>query len=223
MGLFWKKEEQQFRIYIWKTDEGVEALLPLSNLSADETARLNSFQSSFRKKEWLCTRIMLSRMMGEGAAIVYDEFGKPHLQPLINQINMINQRPQINQWSISVSHTKDFVAVLVANAPVAGVDIERISPRIDKIATKFLSSAEQERTPLINQRPYYYIIWGAKEVLFKIYGRGELLFKEHLLTEPFALNDSGTLTGNIKKGTVSKTFQISYLFMADLLLTYSTG
>jgi len=209
MGLFWKREEDQFRINIWKTDEGMEALLPLSNLSATETAQLNSFQSSFRKKEWLCTRIMLSQMMGESAAIVYDEFGKPHLAG--------------SEARISVSHTKDFVAVLVANAPVAGVDIERMSPRIDKIASKFLSTAEQERTPLINPRPYYYIIWGAKEVLFKIYGRGELLFKEHLLTEPFALSESGTLTGTIKKRTFSKTYQISYLFIGDLLLTYSIG
>src|SRR5437016_3363027 len=98
MPLYWRKNGDQFQIIIWKVEEEVEELLSQSSLSATETAQLNSFQSHYRKKEWLCTRIMLKLLYPDGEQnIVYDEFGKPHLQNRGNEI--------------SVSHTKDFVAL----------------------------------------------------------------------------------------------------------------
>src|SRR5205823_6141205 len=108
----------------------------------------------------------------------------------------------------------------------AGVDIERIHPRIKKIAPKFLSEREKNDLQRETQKaelPRLYIIWGAKEVLFKIYGRGGILFKEHLLTGSFAVTGKGTLTAQIVKGAYNNGFLINYEFINGLLLAYSFG
>src|SRR5205823_6644372 len=123
--------------------------------------------------------------VGLQTSIIYDEHGKPHLEN--------------STTKISVSHTKEFVALLISETNDAGIDIEKIHHRIEKIAPKFLSEEEKTRTPSWHQLRYYHIIWGAKEVLFKIHGRGELLFKEHLFTEPFTIEEKGSFYAWIKK------------------------
>ena len=44
---------------------------------------------------------------------------------------------------------------------------------------------------------HYY--WGAKEALYKCYGRRRLDFKEHILIEPFEYAENGKTTGTVIK------------------------
>ena len=209
MPLFWKKQEELFKITIWKAEEDVNELLAQCVLSDAERQQIDSFQSNYRKKEWLCTRIMLQQAdmnLVSNTAIIYDDFGKPHLQN--------------SSLKISVSHSKEFVALMIAETSHAGLDIEKLHPKIERTAQKFLSETEKERIPPANHLQYYHTLWGAKEVLYKIYGKGGLFFKEHLLTEPFTLQQKGILQAGIRKDDFHQLFNIHYEFVSDFVLTY---
>ena len=68
-----------------------------------------------------------------------------------------------------------------------------------------------------------HIIWGIKEVLFKIYGRGGVDFKNHLLVYPFKPDEEGIVKAEIKKDNRVKDFRINYFFTKEFLLVYGVG
>ena len=124
-------------------------------------------------------------------------------------------------YSISISHTKNFVGVLLSASASCGIDLEILHPRILKIADRFLSDEEKRFMPPNQPLPYLYVMWGAKEVLYKIYGKGNILFKKHLKVEKFAYQQEGKVTAWIVKEDYSKSHAIHYRQMGELMLTYA--
>ena len=115
-----------------------------------------AIQNEERKIQHLAVRLLFSLMMPEANMkdLVMADNGKPYLKGV--------------PFHFSFSHCKGYAACAVSDHFPIGIDIEIIHPRIEKIADKFLSADEKLRTPLANKLQYYYVIWGAKEVLFKI-------------------------------------------------------
>src|SRR5437764_2113507 len=110
MRLIYNKREKDFQLAIWRMDEDPDELLRAGMLSEKDIERVNSFQSIARKKEWICTRLLLKELMPQNpSSIVYDENGKPHLKN--------------TSAHISVSHTKNFVGVIVSENYSVGIDI----------------------------------------------------------------------------------------------------
>lgn len=104
------------------------------------------------------------------------------------------------KYHFSISHCGSFAAAVVSRSSRVGVDIELVTPRIGRVAEKFLNEGEMyffnedyalflEQWGLRGrmQQEFLTLIWSAKEALFKWYGRGELDFKRHM-----------QLTGNIR-------------------------
>ncbi len=79
-------------------------------------------------------------------------------------------KPIIEGHEISISHTRGFAAVMVAKGHRVGVDVEYDSPRVGKIASRFLRP--DEKAPTLRLQLLH---WCAKEAVFK-------LFSEHNLT-----------------------------------------
>src|SRR6185369_17184734 len=98
---------------------------------------------------------------------------------------------------ISVSHTKNFVGLIISEKYPVAIDVELIHPRIEKIVHRFVNDDELKFLPSNHKLEYYFIIWSAKECLYKMHGRGELLFKEHLHVQPFQLNNQGEITASL--------------------------
>jgi 4'-phosphopantetheinyl transferase len=212
--IFQKKEKKDFHLGTWLMEEEPEELLQRGVLSEKDALHVHSFNSIARRKEWICTRLLLSEMMpGLNLSIAYDENGKPHLQ------NSTSEK-EISSYHISVSHTKNFVGLIVSEKYPVGIDIEVIHPRIEKIVHRFISEDELRFIPQERPLPYYFIIWGAKESLYKMYGRKELLFKEHLLVKPFDFNNSGEIEASIRKEDFNKEFRLNYLLNNELLTVY---
>lgn len=99
-------------------------------------------------------------------------------------------------WQFSISHCKNFAAVAISANETVGVDVECITPKVALIQHKFCNAAEtrwlnslipsQKLTALT-------LIWSAKEALFKWWGYGGVDFSDHLLTQPFELNETGEI------------------------------
>ena len=113
-------------------------------------------------------------------------------------------------FEISISHSRSLATVLAAPVPV-GVDIQKIVSKIERIAHKFMNQAESESLQVPSCIPHLHVYWGAKEALYKAYGRRQLDFKKHILIDPFSYDEAGgTITGSIHFNDFHANYQLSY-------------
>lgn len=120
-------------------------------------------------------------------------------------------------YHLSITHSYGYAAVLFSKTYAVSLDLERIDLRIERVARKFVNSAEDEMLLAVpNQTLSLTTIWSAKESLYKYYGLKELDFKSHMTV--FINNTSG-LRGCIHK--VNPLFyDICIEQIEDYLLTY---
>ncbi len=194
---------------IWQIDETEDYFRTRMTLTALEETQIATIKGEGRRKEWLASRYLLHIMSGrkERGAFVKDEFGKPHL---------IN-----SPFHISISHSNHVAAVL-ATPELCGIDIQKIVPKIERIAHKFMRQEELYSLALGSRLEHLHIYWGAKEAIYKAYGRKELDFAKHILITPFEYEASnGTFEGCIQKNDYVQHFQLRYEQLDDFMLVYA--
>ncbi len=114
-------------------------------------------------------------------------------------------------YHFSISHCGDYAAVMVSSKNRVGVDVERISVKVDKVKHKFLSTGEQQ---LINniqeqqqQQPHTFLTmaWSIKEALYKWYGAGELDFIDDMHIDQMQFHEyTGKAVCRVTKKTTIK-------------------
>ena len=176
-------------VLIWKIEEPLPDLMADIHLSENSQNRLNSMKSELHQRGFMSIRHLLKVAGYTDADLQYDEFGKPHLK---------------DGNSISITHSFTFTAIIVSTKDIVGIDIEMQRDKIVKIAHKFTPFEEYKtianHSALVSKLT---IVWGAKESLYKIYGKKKLRFLHHIYIEDFAFSDKKT-TGVIKyEGNVS--------------------
>ena len=115
---------------IWKITESRDELLAQfpATLRNEVNHYLENIRSERRSIEWLSTRVMLFQLLGEEKIILNKQDGSPYLEG--------------GDQSISISHTREYAAILLhQNLPV-GVDIETRTERVSRIAYKFIAENE---------------------------------------------------------------------------------
>jgi phosphopantetheinyl transferase len=207
MPLVLKKDEKDYSIGIWESTETYNELLAIEPLNSEDLQKWESFQSDKRKREWLTVRVLLKTLFANRSLpnISYNEFGKPFLD---------------NNVAISISHTKEFVAILISSRSNAGIDLEGIREKIIVLSEKFINDEEKRSLPEQHKVEYLHVLWGAKEVMFKLYGRGEMDFRENLHVEPFRYSESGLINAWINKNNIRKKHVISYQLWKDMMLAH---
>lgn len=194
---------------LWQIEESEDWFLERLQLFPKEQAQLAKIKGH-RRIEWLAARQLVHQMSGrqDRAAFVKDEFGKPHLEDA--------------EWEISISHSRDISAAIAA--PVAvGIDVQKVVPKISRIIPKFMNTAEQANLDAVHHILHAHVYWGAKEALYKAYGRRALDLCTHIRLHPFSFHiDQGTCYGTIQKEAYQQNFQIRYqLLPEDYMLVYA--
>jgi len=121
-------------------------------------------------------------------------------------------------YHFSISHCKDYAAVIISKNQRCGVDIELVNDKIDRIIPKFLTAEECFLMPEDATKKNATLFWCAKESIYKWQGSGGTDFKKHIRIESY--------TGNLDKGIVHCLFknkialQVHYLFLNDNFLTW---
>jgi len=87
---------------------------------------------------------------------------------------------------------------------------------------KFTSDKEYEYITPQHQIEMLHVIWGAKEAMFKKYGKGGVLFKEHIFVHPFTCEEKGHITVSFLKENQEETCTFKYQFHDNYCLVYST-
>ena len=175
---------------IWHSD------LSASDLEKDFGEKLPAEIMNYhpaKKIEYLASRILM-RKLCEYADIPYngivkDENGKPHLMS--------------SPYFISISHSYPYVVCMLDKNNHCGIDIE--APRIQllKIKHKFLNQHELLETGedlhLLSQ------YWSAKEALYKIHGKKNLIFSEEIHVEQ---KSSNGFLGTINTKACQETYSL---------------
>lgn len=193
------------RLIIWNTTEPLEELLQNVHLTASELVRLNSFGSESRKIEFVATRCLVQFSLGQDVLIENDEHGKPYL---------IN-----SDLNISISHTKAYVGILIGDKHSVALDMEYLSDRVNRIASRFLSKKELNKIEDENKILHLYQHWCAKECLIKMYGKKDIHLIDELKISPFSSSDSNFF-GQVCRANFSETYTFQYLQFDNHLLVY---
>ena len=198
--VFWTYENDLFQVGVWKLEETLDELCLLS--SRGESLREESigrFKSIHRQMEWVAVRVLAEQMMGHFPTINYLPTGKPVV------------------WNghISISHTKGYVALVWSKDNEVGIDIERVSPRIDQLKSRIVSQQEKADTTLD-----VLLHWCAKETVYKILDEENAHMLQDFIVTPFVRADQGVFFVQEHTTRQQITFKIHYRLFEDFALTY---
>ena len=139
---------------VWSKQETAEQLLPMICLHDADKAVYEQIGNDRRRTEWLTTRIVLRELLNRDVTIAHDSNSKPYIAE--------------NKSFISISHSKNMVAVMVAEQNL-GIDIEQITARTTKVRHKFLTDNELGWCKTDTEHT---LVWTVKEAAYKLIGSG---------------------------------------------------
>jgi len=211
MNIIFEKITDNYILKLAEFNDNPENLfLQIKDDSGDEEIDYyRKIKNNKRKTEWLGTRILLKNILGIYTRIYYDNRGNPFLK---------------NNKYISITHSENYVGIIISTNKDVGIDTERISERILRTAHKFISDENLSEIKGKDYLKKIYLHWCAKETLFKIKGGGGYDFINDFVIKPFKLTDCGTLEAEIlknKKGSITLNFQFIDQSEKQLLLVWS--
>ena len=150
-------------VYTWQLTETVAQLSAGLTLSQGEEERLTTIHSQKKQREFLAIRHLLQQAQLPTTALYYTPEGKP----------------QLEGRNISITHSQDFVMIALSPRPI-GIDIERCTPRILRLAPRFTPWQAPPDMDELTQIQAYTQLWTIKEALYKISDQPSVRFYEDL-------------------------------------------
>lgn len=194
MPLLRIEKHSDFVIGLWKISDDDFEIGKDNNLSDVVMKAEMHFKSITRRKEYIAERFLLREMLdGEQIDIWHNEDGKPIIP---------------GNRNISISHTRNYVAMILSEKYEVGIDIEYLSNRVEKISGRFMREDEHA-----NDANSLLIHWCAKETVYKLFS------SEHLELNEIKVN-SNTFRDvtNLRSGIVVELFVDT---TPEYVLTYS--
>ena len=240
-------------VAIWHiTETSAELYAQLATHRYD--ASLQSMTNEGRRAEWVAVRLLVKQLFGSECEVAYHPTGRPYLKGvgdfgnsrviafpfgqrtsfLSVAKNLAESHDEIlhfirddmdnNEIFISISHTRGYAAVAYSTKGPIGLDIEHISDRVERIASRFTTQAEASYIDVHDghERLMYHLInWSAKETLYKLYDTPTMAeFKAAFHVAPYQLSESGLLTVSVPTGDEVK---VCYRVSTDFVCTWAIG
>jgi 4'-phosphopantetheinyl transferase EntD len=204
----YKDINKDLKLGIWRIDETLSSLEQSVLLSSKETAVYSNFKTERRKKEWLATRELLLHMNVD-SSVCYFKNGKPYLA----------------DCNISISHTKNWVALILNSSFHCGLDIERVSEKAIRVKSKFVNSEEVHGAfgkMGLSEKDYYTLLWSIKEAVYKRFSQEESLeFKHGICLGETPNTNMGNVTCFCKGKNLERTVTLEYQITSDYALAYT--
>ena len=211
MALYLKKElENEAEIGIWHITETEEELTELSATPSDEMEEISFIRSESLRKQRLAVRALLDTMFDEKVYLSHHDNGKPYIEN--NPIN------------ISITHTANYVAVILHDEEDVGIDIESLDRDFSAVEKKALSEDEIEDLEDDKRNEQLAIYWCAKEAIFKRLSVYNLDFAEQIEIERFRPRGEGELEATfINKDGDEEEFDLEYMTFDRHVLVWVVG
>lgn len=172
------------------------------------------FEGTARQRERHTAALLLTAMTGDPSLTIgHESSGKPYITPSSERSSLTS--PHISEQgspilSLSITHTRGWLAMLLSDGEEAvGIDIERLSDRVERIASRFIRPDEAVATT--NEK---LLLWSAKEAVYKLFSEDNLLFHDMRL---IAIHEHHVQMENVRRQVV---VDVAYEFTADYVLTY---
>lgn len=127
-----------------------------------------------RVSEEKTERYMLRHVFGADAELSHEADGRPLVEN--------------SSCMISLSHSKTHLAMAVSHKIKVGIDIESVSPRLDRVKHKFLSEDELRQLPSKDLTSLA-LCWSAKEAIYKVTGEKAGALGEHITLDVAHINN----------------------------------
>jgi phosphopantetheinyl transferase len=151
-------------LLLWQAEEESAWFKEQLNVAPELWEEYESLASEAIRHRWLASRYAVQQVSQQSPLkLIKETSGKPILLESENHI--------------SLSHCDGYVAAIHGDVPV-GIDVERISQRVQKIKNYFLRDEELEL--LGEENEALILAWSAKESIFKWYGKKSLGYKSQL-------------------------------------------
>jgi 4'-phosphopantetheinyl transferase len=195
---------------LWAGLPNAEAYRPLLPATADAK----------RQAQWLAGRQLAHALFGE--------LPTP-LPPQTTVQNNATGRPWLlgapAATVVSLSHSGEWAAALLAQGGRAGVDVEFIRDKAQRLAGKFLAEAEwahaRAATASTHTDTHYTLLWSAKEALYKLAAQRGIIFRQQLLLHEFTPATSGEIPATLVLNGAESRHRICYTQPAPgYVLTY---
>jgi phosphopantetheinyl transferase len=197
---------------IWHITESLEELRLFVSLSEEENRLFQTYTHEQRRKQWLAYRAVIRHLVPEefSSHLTYDEHGKPALVSA--------------PGFISVSHAGSYASAVYSRKSPVGIDIEELRDRIVRVKERFLSPGELKEIETNHRLDKLYIHWGAKEALYKLYGRSDVDFKNDIYLHPFdyLCDMDGICTATMTTPEYTRDFRIHYKKLGEYMLTVAS-
>ena len=203
-------------IGLWSIGESIDFFQDNLALYWEEINEMEML-SSRKAIEWYASRYLIHLMSGreQRGPCLKDEYGKPYLVG--------------STHNISFSHSHKMVAAIASKKEV-GIDIQIQVEKITRIAKKFCSESEYNNLDKKYFIPSLHVIWGAKESIYKAYGRRNLDFKKDISIEAFEivdgkiktsarLNKNGNITYFNITGEIIEKYVLVYAIESEFLIS----
>jgi len=185
-----KKQINNGIVALWKINESFDELVELipahwlKNIDLTQVSRHN-----------LAARALANEVCPDFDYLEKDAYGKPYFESALHKI--------------SITHAGEFAGFMLKEGEECGLDMEKVTTRIQRISSRFMR--EDELSYKEHGLKGMYLVWCAKETMYKYYGMKALDFKEHMKVLPSSItNGHGTLIGQIKKGNYFKELKMEY-------------
>lgn len=196
-------------IAIWHITETADELYALLGTRRYD-AQLAEKKNESRRAEWLAVRLLVKELFGSEAEVAYHPTGRPYLKN--------------STTHISISHTKGFAAVAYHHKAPLGMDIEYLSSRVERIASRFTTQDEASYIDVHDEdvrQMYHLVNWSAKETLYKLFDSPSMAeFKEVFHIAPYTLGECGAMDATVC-GAEKSVLAVSYRTFPEFVCTWA--
>lgn len=197
----WTEEDAVFAV--WKVSETADELSGMLTADLPYGEEIALLKAESRKLEYLAVRVLLRTLCGEEKHILHYPSGKPFLKDA--------------SFRISISHTKGYVAIGLHPFKELGIDIECVSGRVCKVASRFMHPDELK---VSDNLMYLLVCWSGKETMYKLLGEEGVDFSCHLRISPFELQQNGVCDAYEYRTSRKQCFSLHYMLHSDFVCTW---
>lgn len=171
-------------------------------------SHLENLSNEARRAEWMFIREIVCKTMPSNEDILYDEHRKPSFKE--------------SSHYLSISHSKDRVAISIDKKYETGIDLQFITDKIIRIKSKFLNEVEHSATEVNPTELTCY--WSIKEALFKIYGKKDAFLKENFEVREFNFDgNKGSAIGITQVDDYYSMQPMEFIKLDNYVLAYSVN
>ena len=183
MALFLTKDlddPAHSRVGVWKITESEAELRTMTSIPSDELEEISYIKNESLRKQRLAVRALLDAMFEEKVYLSHHDNGKPYIEN-----NAIN---------ISITHTDQYVAVILNEEDEVGIDCESLNRDFSAFEKKALSDEEIGDLEDEQKNEQLAIYWCAKEAIFKLTSQYDVDFAEQIQIDGFRYRNEGELS-----------------------------